>query len=97
MIHYAIAGTNEDGFSLGNDSCRVLATKQIDGFQPVKPSTQQQSYRSRMRAWHYQGDVINYVESMIKSTKMFGHRIQHKAYFELKYPDQITDWDAQLR
>ena len=97
LIHYAIAGPNEDGYNNGNESCRVLATKQIDGFQPVRPSMQQQSYRTRMTAWHYQTDVIHYVESMIKATKLFGNKVQHKSYFELKYPDQITDWNADLR
>ena len=97
LIHYAIQGNGVDGYNSGNESCRVLATKQIDGFQPVRPSMQQQSYRTRIVAWNYQMDVIHYIDSMIHSTKMFGNRVQHKLYFQAKYPNQITDWDKQLR
>ena len=97
LIHCAIKGDGTDGSFHGNNSCRVLAMKQIDGFEPVEPNRQQQSYRVRMVAWNYQLDVIHFVESLIKSASMFGNRVNHKQYFQAKYPKQITDWDRTLR
>ena len=97
LIYFSLRGVNTGGYRSGNESCRVLATKQIVGFEPVAPSVQQQSYKIRMVAWNYQMDVVNYVGPLVEAACMFGNRVQHKLYFESKYPRQITDWNKQLR
>ena len=53
LIYFALAGQSSDGSNNGNGKCQVIATKQIEGFQFMKPMMHQQSYPVRMIAWNF--------------------------------------------
>ena len=97
LIYLALKGKSNSGRFTGNERVAVFATKQIEGFQPVKPNLQQQSYQERIVAWKYQEDVIEFIEPLVESAFLVGNRVQTKQYFQQKYPKQITDWDKELR
>ena len=89
LIFYAVE-TN-------NNACKAQAIQRIGGFVPHPPASWQPSFPARQKVWKYQNDVIDYYQSIMRASKLFGNTIQTSRYFMMKYPHQITDFKKELK